>query len=105
MNEFGLINKYLKPLTKGNTNALNLKDDIFFDFSKRLAVSMDTYIHKVHFLSSSPKFFLKKILRSSLSDLYCKGINPKYYFLSLSLNSKFAKKKWLVEFKNVLNKE
>ena len=54
MNEFGLINKYLKPLTKNNTNALNLQDDIFFDYSKRLAISVDSYVHRVHFLSSNP---------------------------------------------------
>ena len=85
MNEIYLINNYLKSLSINNSSALDLSDDIFYDSSKRLAVSLDTYIHGTHFINANPEFFLKKILRASLSDLYCKGIQPSSYFLSLAL--------------------
>jgi len=105
MNEFSLINKYLKNLSIKNPNALNLSDDIFFDYSKRLAISIDTYVHGIHFIDSNPKNFLKKILRASLSDLYCKGIKPQSYFLSLALNKISFKDSWFKKFKTILSKE
>jgi len=106
MNESFLINKYLKPLTKNNPSALNLNDDIYYDSKKKLTVSVDTYVEGVHFSdSSNPKKFLKKILRSSLSDLYCKGIKPSSYFLSLALNSRHVKNKWLDDLNRILKKE
>ena len=106
MNESFLINKYLKPLTKNNPGALNLNDDIFFDPKKKLAVSVDTYVEGVHFVdSNNPKKFIKKIFRSSLSDLYCKGIKPTSYFLSLALNTKQVKTKWLNDLNQILKKE
>ena len=103
MNEFSIINKYLKPLSSNNSSSLNLQDDIFFDKNRNLAISTDTYVEGIHFLKSSkPKHFIKKILRSSLSDLYCKGVKPKAYFLSVSLNKKYAKHSWLDELKKTL---
>ena len=106
MNEFSIINKFLKPLSKNYNGSLSLQDDIFFDRKKRLGISTDTYIEGVHFLKSSkPKNFIKKILRSSLSDLYCKGINPKIYFLSVALNKKYANHSWLKELKKTLSLE
>ena len=50
MNEVRLIDKYLKRLTKKNNSSQGLNDDIFFDRSKKLAISIDTYVEKVHFL-------------------------------------------------------
>ena len=41
----------------------------------------------------NPDLVIKKSLRSSISDLICKGINPKYYFISLSGNNKHLCKK------------
>ena len=105
MNEFSLINNYLKDLAINNPSALNLSDDIFFDSSKKLAVSLDTYVHGVHFIDANPEFFLKKIFRASLSDLYCKGIKPSSYFLSLALNKVAFKDPWFKKFKSILNKE
>ena len=88
MNEFSLINKYLKSLSLNNPSALKLSDDIFYDSKKGIAISVDTYVEGVHFIDSSdPNKFLKKVLRASLSDLYCKGIKPKCYFLSFALSS------------------
>ena len=106
MNEFTVINNYLKPLAKKNSNSLNLSDDIYYDNKKNLAISTDSFIEGVHFIKSSrPKKFLKKILRASLSDLYCKGVVPQSYFLSLSLSKKYTNDTWLKEFKNVLLSE
>ena len=105
MNEFALINKYLKSLSQKNANALNLSDDIFFDYKKKFGVSIDTYVHGVHFTSKDPNFFLKKVLRSSLSDLYCKGIKPDCYFLSVSASKNLISKKWLSKVKKILRSE
>ena len=72
MNEVQLIDKYLKRLTKKNSSSQGLNDDIFFDESKGLALSIDTYVEKVHFPDfKAPDLVIKKTLRSSLSDLIC----------------------------------
>ena len=89
MHEFQLINKYLKPLTFKNSPSLNLSDDVFFDKKNNLIISVDTYNEGVHFLNfKKPELVIKKILRSSISDLICKGVYPKYYFVSVSGNKK-----------------
>ena len=106
MNEVQLIDKYLKRLTKKNSSSQGLNDDIFFDKSKKLAISIDTYVEKVHFPNlKSPDLVIKKVLRSSLSDLICKGVKPKYYFLSASGNSKSFSKKNLKKISNSLSSE
>ena len=106
MNEFTLINKYLKPLSIKNLGALRLSDDIYFDAEKGIAISVDTYVEGVHFIdSSNPDKFLKKILRASLSDLYCKGIKPHSYFLSFALDNKLTKPFWLRKIKKILMSE
>jgi len=106
MDEFSLINKYLKPLSLNNPGALKLGDDIYYDSIKGVAISVDTYVEGVHFIdSANPNKFLKRVLRASLSDLYCKGITPKYYFLSFALNNKLAKPFWLKKINKILNSE
>ena len=106
MNEVQLIEKYLKRLTKKNKSSQGLNDDIFFDKSKKLAISVDTYVEKVHFPNfKTPDLVIKKVLRSSLSDLICKGVKPKYYFLSASGNSKSFSKKNLKKISNSLLSE
>ena len=106
MNEVQLIEKYLKKLTKKNKSSQGLNDDIFFDKSKRLAISIDTYVEKVHFPNfKTPDLVIKKVLRSSLSDLICKGVKPKYYFLSASGNSRSFSQKNLKRISNSLSSE
>jgi len=105
MNEFEIINKYLKPLSFKNKGSFNLGDDIFYDFKKKIAISVDTYVHGIHFISTDPEKCIKKSLRSSLSDLYCKGIKPTYYFLSMSINKKICTPLWFDKLKRVLNVE
>ena len=83
MNEFHIINKFFSKLSKNNKSSLELNDDVFFDKSRQLVVSVDTYIDGLHFINfKRPELVIKKIIRSSISDLICKGVKPKYYFIS-----------------------
>ena len=106
MHEFELINKYFSKLSFNNKNSLNLNDDVFFDKSKKLVISVDTYVEGIHFIDfKHPDLVIKKILRSSISDLICKGVKPKYYFISGSGNKKtFSKKNLRNNFKIIKNK-
>ncbi len=106
MHEFDLIKKYFSKLSKFNKASLNLNDDVFFDKKKSLVVSIDTYNEGVHFLDfNRPDLVIKKILRSSISDLVCKGVCPKYYFISGSGNKKTFSKKNLLKISNSLKME
>ena len=106
MHEFQIISNYFKKLTKNNKNALNLNDDIFFDKRNNLAVSVDTYIEGTHFIDfKNPELVVKKILRSSISDLICKGVVPKYYFVSGSGNKNSFNKSNLSKISKSLNEE
>ena len=89
MHEFDLINNYFLKIAKKNKSALNLNDDVFFDKKRSVVISVDTYNIGTHFLNfKSPDLVIKKILRSSISDLICKGVVPKFYFISGSGNKK-----------------
>ena len=106
MHEFDIIKKYFSKLSKFNKHSLELNDDVFFDKKKSLAVSIDTYNEGVHFLDfKKPDLVIKKILRSSISDLICKGVFPKYYFISGSGNKKTFSKKNLSKISNSLKME
>jgi len=105
MNEFKLIKKYFRPLSLSNPSSFFLSDDIFFDKKNRIAITTDTYVLGTHFIDTEPKRFIKKAFRSSLSDLYCKGIIPKTYFLSISLNKKLTNHRWLNKLKKILSSE
>ncbi len=83
MHEFDLINTYFFKIAKKNKSALNLNDDVFFDKKRGIVISVDTYNIGTHFYDfKSPDLVIKKILRSSISDLICKGVTPKFYFIS-----------------------
>tara|TARA_A100001011_G_scaffold80176_1_gene83206 strand:- start:42 stop:1001 length:960 start_codon:yes stop_codon:yes gene_type:complete len=94
MDEFTLIEKYFKKLTYKNPSALDLNDDVFFDKKRNVVVSTDTYIEGVHFINfKNPDLVIKKIVRSSISDLYCKSVKPKFIFIASSgNNNSFSKK-------------
>ena len=84
--EQDIINKYLKKLTFNNKKSLKLNDDVYYDSQKKLIFSTDTYEEGTHFLDASlPEKFVKKIFRSSISDIFAKGVSPTTYFLSLSI--------------------
>ena len=89
MHEFYIINKYFSKLSNKNLSSLNLNDDVYFNKSQKLVISIDTYVQGKHFLNfKSPDLVIKKILRSSISDLICKGVYPKHYFISASGSKK-----------------
>ena len=89
MNEFELIKKYFQKFAKNNPGSMKLNDDVFFDKNNKIVISIDTYNEGIHFPNfKSPDLVMKKILRSSISDLISKGVKPKYYFLSGSGNKK-----------------
>ena len=84
MDEFYLINNYFKKIAKNNLN-----DDVFFDKKNKLVVSVDTYNEGIHFPNfKNPDLVIKKVIRSSISDLIAKGVKPVYYFISGSGNKK-----------------
>ena len=106
MHEFELIRKYFSKLSLKNKSALNLNDDVFFDKKKGLVISIDTYNEGSHFLDfKKPNLVIKKIIRSSISDLICKGVLPKYYFISGSGNKKSFSKKNLIDISKSLKQE
>ncbi len=106
MHEFELIKNYFQKLSKKSPSALNLNDDVFFDEKNRLVVSVDTYTEGNHFINfKKPDLVIKKIIRSSISDLICKGVKPKYYFISGSGNKKSFSKSNLSKITKALNQE
>ena len=106
MHEFKLINKYFSKLSINNKSSLDLNDDVFFDKAKKLVVSVDTYVEGVHFINfKKPDLVIKKIIRSSISDLICKGVNPRYYFISGGGNKKNFSKKNLKRILRSLKEE
>ena len=106
MHEFELIKKYFSKLANKSKSSLNLNDDVFFDKKKKLVVSVDTYIEGKHFLNfKNPELTIKKVIRSSISDLICKGVKPKYYFISASGNNKVFTKNNLSKISRSLNEE
>ena len=106
MHEFELIKKYFSKISSNNKFALNLNDDVFFDEQKGLVISIDTYIEGTHFLNfKKPELVIKKIIRSSISDLICKGVKPKFYFISGSGNKQSFSKKNLSAISKSLKQE
>jgi thiamine-monophosphate kinase len=106
MHEFELIKNYFQKLTKKSPSALKLNDDVFFDKKNKLVVSVDTYTEGNHFINfKKPDLVIKKIIRSSISDLICKGVQPKYYFISGSGNKKSFSKSNLSKISKSLNQE
>ncbi len=106
MHEFELIKKYFSKIAKKNKSALNLNDDVFFDKSRGVVISVDTYNLGTHFFNFQyPDLVIKKILRSSISDLICKGVKPKFYFISGSGNKKTFTKNNLYKISKSLKSE
>jgi len=106
MDEFELIKKYFQKISNNNPGAKKLNDDVFFDKKNKLVVSVDTYNEGVHFPNFKyPNLVIKKVIRSSISDLICKGVKPEYYFISGSGNKNQFTKKNLKLITKSLNQE
>ena len=69
MNEFSIIKKYFLKLTKKNRGSFNLSDDVFFDYKKGIAISIDTFVEKTHFLNF--KYPIAEIVIDNLLDKKC----------------------------------
>ncbi len=106
MHEFELIKNYFSKIAKNNKFALNLNDDVFFDKKRGVVITVDTYNIGTHFINfKSPDLVIKKILRSSISDLICKGVKPKFYFISGSGSKKTFTKNNLYKISKSLKSE
>ena len=106
MNEFAIIKRYFSDLTKNNKGTFDLSDDIFFDYKKKIGISIDSFVEGTHFLNfRNPNLVIKKVLRGAISDLICKGITPKYYFMSCSGNKKHLTQVNLGKIKLALKQE
>jgi len=106
MDEFELIKNYFQKISNNNPSAKNLNDDVFFDKKNKLVVSIDTYNEGIHFPNFKyPNLVIKKIIRSSISDLIAKGVKAEYYFISGSGNKKKFTKKNLKLISKSLNEE
>ena len=106
MDEFELIKNYFQKISNNNHSAKKLNDDVFFDKKKGLVISIDTYNEGYHFLNfKRPDLVIKKIIRSSISDLIAKGVKPEYYFISGSGNKKKFTKKNLKLISRSLNQD
>ena len=106
MHEFELIKKYFLKLSKSNKSSLNLNDDVFFDKYKGIVISIDTYNQGYHFLNFRyPEQVIKKIIRSSISDLVCKGVKPIFYFISGSGNKRYFSNENLHKISKSLEQE
>ena len=106
MNEFSIIKKYFSSLSENNRGSFDLSDDIFFDYKKKVGISIDSYVEGTHFLNfKNSNLVIKKALRGAISDLICKGIIPKYYFMSCSGNKKHLTQANLAKIKLALKQE
>ena len=106
MNEFSVIKKYFSNLSKNNRGSFDLSDDIFFDYKKKVGISIDSYVEGTHFLNfKNPNLVIKKALRGAISDLICKGLIPKYYFMSCSGNKKHLTQANLAKINLALKQE
>ena len=106
MDEFELIKKYFQKISNNNPAAKKLNEDVFFDKKKKLVVSVDTYNEGVHFPNFKyPNLVIKKVIRSSISDLISKGVKPEYYFISGTGNKKQFTSKNLKMISKSLNQE
>ncbi len=106
MDEFEVIKNYFQKISNNNSYAKKLNDDVFFDKKRKLVVSVDTYNEGIHFPNFKyPNLVIKKIIRSSISDLIAKGVKPEYYLISGSGNKKQFTKKKLKMISKSLNQE
>jgi thiamine-monophosphate kinase len=87
--EFGLIERWLKPLASGFPGALGLTDDAALVECRQdseLVIAKDAIVENIHFLSDDPPMSVaRKLLRTNLSDLAAMGAEPVAYLTALML--------------------
>ncbi len=108
MNEFSIIDKYFRPLTRDFAGAVDLRDDAGYlpiPPGHELVVTKDLLVENVHFFENDdPGLIAQKSLRVNLSDLAAKGAVPLAYSLGLVL-PKRVDDKWLEKFTSGLAKD
>ena len=69
---------------------------MFFLTENSLIASIDTYNENIHYFNfNNPDLIIKKVIRSSISDIISKGVDPKFILISFSgSKNKFTKKKY-----------
>ena len=90
--EFAWIDR-LRPLTRGDPRALDLRDDAAVLPSRPgfdLVVSTDSMVEGVHFLDGEAlDVVARRMLRTSLSDLAAKAAEPFGYFLTTAWPARY----------------
>ena len=86
-NEFDLIAKYFRPLTKSGTGAFALGDDVAM-LQDADIVTKDVLVAGVHFFPDDPlDLVAKKALRVNISDIIAKAARPAGYLLGCVWNN------------------
>lgn len=104
MNEFDLIRRYFQPLDRSfradDGVVLGVGDDCALlqpPAGQQLAVSIDTLVEGIHFLSGTDKVRLgHKALAVNLSDLAAMGAEPLWFMLGLTIPKPDTH--WLADF-------
>jgi thiamine-monophosphate kinase len=107
MNEFEIIDQFLALKVKNRKDVIQGTGDdcalLKVPRGQRLAVSMDTLIGDVHFLSNgNPAHIAHKAIAVNLSDLAASGAEPAWITLSLTLPE--TDQSWLSSFHQGLKK-
>jgi thiamine-monophosphate kinase len=96
MQEFNLIDKFLKPLCANNTLDRNLSDDtasLQIKNDEELVISKDIFVENIHFkFSESAYNIATKLLATNLSDIASSGAKPFSYMLGIGKNSHLDEK-------------
>ncbi len=94
-----IIDKYLKPLSKGAKGAFNLEDDTAVFNNNINITSSDSFVENIHFFDFLlPKYIALRVLGASFSDLASKGATPFYYSLCLGLPKLKNADEWFKSF-------
>lgn len=106
MDEFGLIERHLRPLAGGFAPALGLRDDAaLLDADGPLAASVDAVVDGVHLPPGlAPEDAASRALRAALSDLAAMGALPWCYLLVLALPED-TREEWVAAFAGRLREE
>ena len=103
MNEHKIIES-LKRIAD-HPSSLKLEDDVF-DKNNSLIASIDTYNEKVHYLNfKKPELIIKKVIRSSISDIISRSVSPKYLLISFSGTKSNFSNKNIKKIVNSINQE
>ncbi len=101
LSERDLIDTYFRPLTKGDSAALNLTDDVALlapPEGQELVISKDLFIEGVHFLPQDSAANIGfKALATNISDMNAKAASPIGFFLGLALPES-PTPDWMQEF-------